>query len=408
MDDSTPLPKATDRREPWEPAADCLREAYRRAGLGCLERLPAGQWLADGNARRMLGLPEDEAPLGRGAIFRNVHPDDLSQIREMPPGDAPAGTGVEVRVLGEPERLVHLMGVPTSAEGMIVLLQDLSARVAAERQRAGTIERIAEANRLETLGTLASGIAHEINNPAQYIGDNLVFIGKATAKLLDLASEVEQAAANGGAWTPVRQMLGTLKLDFLRKELPVATRQAIDGIARIGEIVQAIRDFCYPSTSTRTLFDLNNLVELSAAMTKNKWKRVATLDLDLQDTLPLIPGVEGEIMQVLINLIVNAAQAIAELKTLQRGRIVVRTRLSDESVEVDVEDSGIGIASENIDRIFDLFYTTKGPGLGTGQGLAISQAIVARHNGRIRVDPRPSGGTVFRMVLPAMSSEAAY
>lgn len=409
-----PLETMTTRRSRGESAACCrLWEAHRMAGLGCLERLSTEEWLADDNAKGMLGLPVGQEPLRFGEVFRNVHPDDLTQLDAILAGKNPAETDVEFRVLGDAERLVaerlvHVIGASSSAPEMIVLLQDISAGSTAERRRASMIERIAETNRLETLGTLASGIAHEINNPAQYIGDNLVFIKGASTKLLDLAAEAEKAAADGGDWDQVVARLATLKLDFLRKELPVATHQAIEGIERIGNIVQAIRDFCYPSTTARTLFDLNHLIEVTADMTRNRWKHAAILDLDLEETLPMINGVEGEIMQVLINLIVNAAHAVAELKTSRRGRITVRTRRIEDSVEIVVADTGIGIPGEHISKIFDLFYTTKGPSQGTGQGLTISQAIVARHDGQIRVESSPGAGTRFRILLPVDCSNAAH
>ncbi|TAN47688.1 MAG: hypothetical protein EPN26_13575, partial [Rhodospirillales bacterium] len=385
-----------------------LGQAHRMAGLGCLERLSAEEWLADDNAKEMLGLPVGEERLCFGEVFQHLHPDDHPQLEAALAGKNLAETDVEFRVLGDTERLVHVIGVSSSTPEMTVLLQDISARSTVERRRAATIERIAETNRLETLGTLASGIAHEINNPAQYIADNLVFINGALSKLLDLATEVEKAARDGGTWEAVVTRLASLKLDFLRKELPVATRQSIEGIERIGSIVQGIRDFCYPSTTASTLFDLNQLIQITVAMTRNKWKHVATLDLDLEEMLPMISGVEGEIMQVLINLIVNATQAIAELKAPQRGRITVRTRKDDDSVEIVVTDTGIGIPGENVARIFDLFYTTKGPSQGTGQGLTISQAIIARHNGQIRVESSPGAGARFHIHLPIDCSNAAH
>ncbi len=387
LNDSRSLEKTIER----------LRDAHRGAGLGCLERLSADDWLADDIAAMMLGVPAGQDALRFGAAFRNVHPDDLPQLEATLAGN---GSNVEFRVLGDPERLIHLLGASPSTPGMIVLLQDISARLTTERQRAETIKRIAEANRLETLGTLASGIAHEINNPAQYISDNLVFIEGSARKLLTLATEAEKAALDGGNWEPVVTRLSGLKLDFLRRELPIATRQAIEGIERIGTIVQAIRDFCYPSTTARTLFDLNHLIEVTTAMTRNKWKHAAVLDLDLDEALPMISGVEGEIMQVLINLIVNAAQAITELKASRRGRITVRTRKVEDSVEIVVADTGAGIPGEHLPRIFEMFYTTKAPGQGTGQGLAISQAIIIRHKGRIRAESSPGEGAHFRILLP--------
>ena len=262
------------------------------------------------------------------------------------------------------------------------------------------IERIVEDNRLETLGTLASGIAHEINNPAQYVGDNLVFIRGAIARLLDFATEVQRTAQDGRDWAWVPARLGEIKLDFLRQELPAAASQAIDGIERIGTIAQAVRDFCYPARPLPSPFDLNHLIETTAAITRTQWKPVAALDLDLDPDLPAITGVEGEIAQVLANLIINAAHAIAELRQTAAGRVTLASRRQGDRVEIVVADTGRGIDPVDIPRIFELFYTTKPPGLGTGQGLAISHAIVTRHGGSIGVDSSPGAGARFRISLP--------
>lgn len=381
-----------------------LREAHRIARLGSLERRGrTGGWLADDEARRVLGLvPGDGGETFEG-LFAQVHPEDLPQVRRAVSSATPAAFDIEFRVRsGAGERVVHALGSGPNGcgTGVIVTLQDVSERRLAERERTGLIERMAEAGRLAALGTLAGGIAHEINNPAQSVGDNLVFIKGASARLLDLADLVDAAVNGGGTWAPVADRLASLRLDFLKKELPAAADQAIDGTVRIGNIVQAIREFCYPSNKTPMPLDLNHAVEIALSVAKSQWKYVAAIERHLDDALPMIMAIEGEIVQVLINIIVNAAQAIAERKSPELGRIAVRTRRLEDAVEVCISDTGMGIHTDSIARIFDMFYTTKAPGRGTGQGLAIVHAIVSRHGGRITVESQPGEGTAIHVVLP--------
>jgi signal transduction histidine kinase len=387
------------------PASDrWLREHLRVAGLGRLKWGGAdGLWQADGTARAILGLPADDAA-DRACDLVPLPADDvpeaLSLIRET--GQEAMTVEIPLFVAGRERLVVAFAGRPDGVGGdLSVTVQDVTALRAGEAERVAMMAgRIAEANRLEALGTLAGGIAHEINNPAQYVGDNLVFLSRASTSLLGLACEAERAAAGLSSWSDVADRVARLRLDFLRKELPTAADQAIDGIARIGDIVQAIRDFCYPGAKALTLFNLNHLVEIAVAVTRNQWKFVAALDVDLDAALPMINAVEGEIAQVLVNLIINAAHAIAEAQSDTLGRIVVTTRQIDAFVELTVADSGVGIPAAALGRIFEMFYTTKPPGQGTGQGLAISHAIVSRHEGRIVVDSRPGEGARFSICLP--------
>ncbi len=270
---------------------------------------------------------------------------------------------------------------------------------AAERERANMIERLSEAGRMEALGMLAGGIAHEINTPVQYVGDNLAFIHDGSLNLLSAFERIRKASCST-VNAEVAAELKKIDLDFLSAELPAAADQAREGLERVASIVQAIKEFCYPLSKVPKQFDLNHVIQTAVLVTRSQWKYVAEVDLDLQEDLPLVTGIEGEINQVLVNLIVNAAHAIGEKDPSALGRITVSSRQVDGKIEISVTDTGIGIPEANRKSIFEMFFTTKPPGLGTGQGLAISSRIVRRHNGSITVDSHPGEGTCFRIRFP--------
>ncbi|OAN54645.1 hypothetical protein A6A04_12025 [Paramagnetospirillum marisnigri] len=379
-----------------------LSQAQRIARLVSMELDPdRGEFKAGEGAAEMLGLSPGTECGSFDLILPNVHPGDRTMLRQALSRTAVVGVDVEFRIRADDAwRSVHAMAGEADADGRgIIILQDVSARRAAEEERAAMIERIAESDRFEALGTLAGGIAHEINTPTQYVGDNITFMKDGLGPLLDLA-RAARAADQGGAWEPVAEKARGLDLDFLAAELPTAADQALDGTARIAKIVQAIKEFSYPSSKTPRPVDLNHLIDVVATVTRNQWKYVAELEYDLAPALPKIQAIEGEINQVLVNLIVNAAQAIAEHPGTEPGRIVVRTRAMDDLVELSIRDNGPGIAPEHLKHIFEMFFTTKAPGQGTGQGLAITRAILHRHGGQISVESSPGSGACFLIHLP--------
>lgn len=277
-----------------------------------------------------------------------------------------------------------------SGEVQYVLLEmhDITEAVRMqERNRQLELEMM-QNQKLESLGTLAGGIAHEINTPVQYIGDNLKFVRD---------SFVEVAALL------VEALDGTLPADpaYLVSEIPVALTEALEGVERVRQIVGAIKDFSYPDTGHKAWTDLARAIETTATVTRNQWKYVAELHFEPEPDMPLVFCELGEINQVILNLIVNAAQAIEMREDGIMGRIGVTLKHRGAWAEIAVADSGIGIPPEHRDKIFNLFFTTKPPGRGTGQGLAITQSIVVRkHGGRIEVESEPGKGTVFRVLLP--------
>ncbi len=283
-----------------------------------------------------------------------------------------------------------------------------------QRARLAELElerKLAQSNKLEAIGELAAGIAHEINTPVQYVGDNITFLAQGFDELQALLESadsllrvVDEAAHPEPA--PVRDYLETVDedLDFLAAEIPDALDQAREGVERIREIVRAMKEFSHPSGRERADVDLNRTLQTAATVTRNVWRYVADLTFDLDDDLPPVPCYLGPFNQVVVNLLVNAAQAFEEQNRPTDGglgRLTIATRRTGSVAEITVADDGPGIPPEAVARIFDPFFTTKEVGRGTGQGLAIAhQIVVNQHGGTLSVDTVVGQGTTFTITLP--------
>lgn len=271
---------------------------------------------------------------------------------------------------------------------------------------------------LEVLGQLAAGVAHEINTPMQYIGDNSQFLGVTVRRLLDVAGSFERllAIARSGAPVPepllddCQRELARARLDFLREQAPIAIEQTQAGIDQVRSIVQALKEFSHPGEDEPTLVDVNHLAKMASTVTRNAWRYAAELTLELCDYPWPVRGHAQDLGQVLINLIVNAAHAVEERGSGQGeqplGKITIRTRNSGGVVEIQVQDDGAGIPEAIQDRIMTPFFTTKPIGKGTGQGLSLAQqVIVERHHGRFTFQSQVGAGTTFFISLPGCPEE---
>jgi len=276
--------------------------------------------------------------------------------------------------------------------------------------------QLVQAQKLESIGQLAAGIAHEINTPIQYVGDNLSFLQGSFGDLLALVERYQRVleSAHDGPATPaliddVEQALADLDWAFLTKEIPAATAQAIYGAQQVTQIVSAMKEFSHPGGDHKEMTDINRVVENTATVARNEWKYVAELVTDLDPQLPLVPCLRGELGQVVLNLLVNAAHAVGEVvgdDGAQRGTITVTTRQAGSHVQLSVADTGAGIPAAIRERIFDPFFTTKPVGKGTGQGLAIARAMVVnKHGGTIEVDSEEGRGTRITLRLPLANGE---
>jgi signal transduction histidine kinase len=269
-----------------------------------------------------------------------------------------------------------------------------------------------QAQQLASIGQLAAGVAHEINTPMQYIGDNTSFLHVTVKRLLELASSFERLVQTCRAGGPApgelercEQEIARSRLSFLREHAPLAIEQSSSGIDQVRAIVQALKEFSHPGSDEAQPMDLNHLVRTASTVTRNCWRYQAELELQLCEDLPAVHGQPQAFGQVLINLIVNAADAIearwAAPHSGQLGKIVIRTLALADSVELQVEDNGTGIPEPLQQRVMEPFFTTKGVGKGTGQGLPLAHAtIVNRHAGKFFFTSEVGRGTTFFIQLP--------
>jgi signal transduction histidine kinase len=275
-------------------------------------------------------------------------------------------------------------------------------------RRRETESQLRHAQKLEAVGQLAAGIAHEINTPTQFVNDNTHFLRDAFDDFQRLIVAYEQLAVSV---VDKRQLEGVsalaeeIDLDYLRTEVPQAIEQSLDGLGRIARIVQAMKEFSHPGTEEKTATDLNRAIKTTIDVSRNEWKYSAELVTELDPELPRVAVLPGEFNQVMLNLIVNAAHAIAACagEGGGKGEIRIDTRRDGEWVEVRVRDNGTGMSEAIQKRIFEPFFTTKEVGKGSGQGLAITwSVIVDKHQGTIEVESAEGNGTTFIVRLPVL------
>jgi signal transduction histidine kinase len=282
------------------------------------------------------------------------------------------------------------------------------------RERKRMEQKLIYARKMESIGRLSAGIAHEINTPVQYVGDNTTFLQENFQLLLQLIARYQTALddpspANARDHaTAIADFRREIDFDFLAEEIPEAIEQSHEGLERIAGIVKAMRNFSHPDSERKEPADLNAAIQSTATVTRATWKYIADLVLDLDPHLPLIPAHLGDFNQVVLNLIVNAADAIAEKhrKTGEKGRIFVSSRVVDGWAEIAIEDDGTGIHPSIRGQIFDPFFTTKPVGKGTGQGLSICHSIISKHNGELSFTSQVGEGTRFLIRLPLHDEDA--
>ena len=291
----------------------------------------------------------------------------------------------------------------------VTVRRDITQELALQTQ-------LSQAARLEAVGMLASGIAHEINTPTQYVGDNTRFLQDAFDQIMQLLNKydrfydaVREKGLADTLGSEVESARQATDVAFFAEEVPQAIQQTLEGVQRITKIVQAMREFSHPGGAEKTPVNLNEAIEHTVTLSRNAWKYVADLETDLDPELPHVRCFPNEINQVFLNIIVNAAQAIEETTgkdPSEKARITVSTRADGTWVEVRIADTGPGIPEDIQEKIFNPFFTTKEVGKGTGQGLAISHAVVVeKHEGELRVESKPGEGALFIIRLPAGDEE---
>jgi signal transduction histidine kinase len=270
---------------------------------------------------------------------------------------------------------------------------------ASHRQLEQAQSQLVQSEKMASIGQLAAGVAHEINNPIGFVTSNLGSLEKYLDDLLRLLAAYERhepalRTSDAVAYAEICAVKQAIELDFLRADLPALLAESKDGLRRVKEIVQGLKDFSHAGTGEWHNADLNAGLESTLAIVNNEIKYKATVEKRL-GALPAVECLPLELNQVFMNLLVNAAQAIAD-----KGAITLSSGVEGEHVWVEVADTGCGIPPEHRTRIFDPFFTTKEVGKGTGLGLAISYGIVQKHHGRIDVASEVGHGSTFRVTLP--------
>ncbi len=347
-----------------------------------------------------------------------VHPADREAVRAAM-ADA-AGRMVPVsmdfRLLLESggTRWMHCSAYPTRLGNGSTrwdgLLLDVEDRKSLEAQ-------LVQSQKLEAVGQLAAGIAHEINTPTQYVSDNTHFLRTSFEELFGLVDEyrrllegVEAGTADAAQAARIRELEEAVDLEYLEEEIPQALDQALEGLGKIATIVRAMKEFSHPGSEDREAIDVNKLLTNTVTISRNEWKYVAEVEMELEEALPPVMGYSNQLGQVFLNLLVNAAHAIAGVggeKLDDAGRIRVSTRRSGDFLEVRIQDNGPGIPEALRDKVFNPFFTTKEVGKGTGQGLSIAHDIVKKHEGALTLEDAPGHGALFTIRLPLAETEAA-
>lgn len=294
--------------------------------------------------------------------------------------------------------------------GLTIIGADITDRKKMESQ-------LQQSHKMEAIGQLAAGIAHEINTPVQFVGDNTRFFQESFGDLIQVIKKQQEAleAAKSNSLTDeliekTEQLIEEMDLEYLEEEIPVAVQHTLKGVERIAKIVQAMKIFAHPGMVAKEPVDINKEIGKTITITRNEWKYAAELKTDFDQSLPIVPCFRAEFNQVILNMIVNAAHAVAEKNQdnpSQKGTIHIRTIHEGGQAKICIGDSGAGIPEEIRHKIFDLFFTTKEPGKGTGQGLAISHSvIVEKHKGTLTLETEEGKGTTFVIGLPIKADPA--
>jgi signal transduction histidine kinase len=308
----------------------------------------------------------------------------------------------ETRLLGL--YVLRILAETDKPTGFIVTGADVTERMGLELQ-------LRQAQKLEAIGQLAAGIAHEINTPTQFVGHNIRFLKDSwgsIAEFLNFCGTVQAECATGPVSREHLQQFSELHqkcdLEYLLKNIPDAIDNSLEGVSRVAKIVKGFKEFSHPGSEGKRVINLNQAIETTISVSRHEWKYCADLVTVFDPDLPLVPCLVGEFNQVILNLIINSAHAIGsglEKNGQGKGTITISTRREGEWARISVADTGAGIPVEIRSRVFEPFFTTKEVGKGTGQGLALAHAaIVNRHQGQLWFESEPGQGTTFFIRLP--------
>jgi signal transduction histidine kinase len=302
-------------------------------------------------------------------------------------------------------------GADGSVEFLSLIVHDLTENRRAEEDRRNVEIQLRNAQKLESIGRLAAGIAHEINTPTQYIGDNTRFMQDAFGNLKVLLGYWDELLRAAEARQITPELLSRMRaahqaadLEYLEVEIPKAIQESLVGVERVTNIMRAMKEFSHPGTAEKAPLNLNRAIESTLTVCRNEWKYVAEVTTDFEPDLPLVPCLAGPFNQVILNLVINATHAIADVvgdASKGKGAILITTRRIRDRAEIRIKDSGPGIPAKVRERIFEPFFTTKSVGKGTGQGLALARSIIVeKHGGALDFETEVGQGTTFVIQLP--------
>ena len=324
---------------------------------------------------------------------------------------------VETTVLTHDDKRVDLRWVASCEQsestGQHKVLRGMMLDVTDQRRLEN---ELAQAQKLESVGRLAAGVAHEINTPVQFVSDSVSFVREAmddlseiVDKYRELRNATEQGADVVAAAKAAEEAEDDVDLDYILENAPVALDRARDGLGRVAAIVRSMKEFAHPDRKEMSAVDINQAISSTLVIATPEYKYVAEVETSFGE-LPPVVCYAGEVNQVVLNLIVNAAHTIGDVVqgTQDKGRIRVSTRVVDDCVEIAIGDSGKGIPPEVRSRIFDPFFTTKEVGKGTGQGLALARTVVVnKHGGTLHFETEMGKGTTFYIRLPVNGPQSA-
>jgi signal transduction histidine kinase len=281
------------------------------------------------------------------------------------------------------------------------IFENLAARV-----------QLFEARKYQAVGRLAAGVAHELNNPAQYTSSNLSFLRKSYASMQSvLESTLEWAKGeqhNHPFARRIAELSRALRLEEILGEAPMAVDEALDGIRRMANIIAEMKEFAGDPHADMVELELNQALRNTVEVSRPMWSRVLSVQLELEPELPSVCGAAHPMKQAFLNVLTNAVEAVSSQKRDDPGHLTIRTARAGGGVEIAFSDDGPGIALDLQDQIFDPFFTTKPLGQGTGQGLFVAYAIIVeQHGGRMRCESQPGQGATFRIWLPSAAARAA-
>ncbi|MEM9441240.1 MAG: ATP-binding protein [Pseudomonadota bacterium] len=295
---------------------------------------------------------------------------------------------------------------PMSMGGVVIVHTDVSELYQALEENRQLQKELIQRQKSEAVGTLAGGLAHEINTPVQIISDNATFVREAIGEIVPMVDGLSRVDDINRDL--IAERLDAIDWDYVKDEIPQALADLSEGTERVRDLIGTFKQFAKPDGTTVSAADLADLLRTTIEETEHVWQPVALMDVDVPDDMPPIPCQADQIRQVLRHLIVNAAHAVEDRARDGEGRIVARLTHDQGHARIEIEDNGCGIPPEHLDRIYDVLFTTKAPGRGTGQGLALSHVIVTRgHQGRILVDSALGKGTCFSILLPIKRDDEA-